>query len=142
MQSLVGAGDSLAVDINSDAAIAVQASLSSSFGFADFMTSDGVVRVARAVAVAETAGGADDQQAVVRMRQNGRTAREVTFYRVDDYAGSIGGLSAGPGGLRQQRRHAPTRAGGGDVDRGPGYGHYARRRYRRRCRRPDRHGPR
>ena len=43
------------------------------------------------MAVAETAGGANDQQAVVRVRQNGEDSLSLTFYRVDDFNGSIGG---------------------------------------------------
>ncbi len=54
-QSVVAAGDDLAVSLNAKAMQAGQGTMTSSFGFADFMSDQGVVRVARPVAVAETA---------------------------------------------------------------------------------------
>jgi len=56
--------------------------------------------VARPVAVAETAGGADHQTAMVRVRQNGEDALSVSLYRVDDFTGTIDGV-AFPGGQAQ-----------------------------------------
>ena len=56
------------------------------------------MRVARPVAVAETAGAADDTIAIVRVRQNGENSLSLTFYRVDDLAGTIDGLRAGQAG--------------------------------------------
>ena len=50
----------------------MQVMLTSAFGFADFMTGEGAVRIAPPVAVAETAGGQNDQVAIVRLRQDGR----------------------------------------------------------------------
>jgi hypothetical protein len=46
----------------------MQVMLTSAFGFADFMTGEGAVRIAPPVAVAETAGGQNDQVAIVRLR--------------------------------------------------------------------------
>jgi len=57
------------------------------------------------VAIAETVDHKDDQTAIVRLRDNGRAQLSVTFYRVDDLDGTIGGLAPGEAGLR--------RAGGG-----------------------------
>ena len=58
------------------------------------------MRVARPVAVAETAGGANDQTAIVRLRQNGEDNLSLTFYRVDDLAGTIDGLHPGDAGYQ------------------------------------------
>ena len=87
---------------------AYQVGLSSAYGYASFLADDnsGGVTVARAVAIAETAGGADDQMAVVRVRQNGQDNVGVTFYQVDDLAGTIGGLR--PGGMPPAKRVASS----------------------------------
>ncbi|MPZ36165.1 MAG: hypothetical protein GEV13_35320 [Rhodospirillales bacterium] len=125
VQRYVAAGQALDVSIDGTDAQAVQASLTSSFGFADFMSSDGIVHVARPVAVAETAGGADDQQAVVRVRQNGQDSLSITFYKVDDYAGTINGLQPGQAGYAAAAQaNAYQLAGGATSLAGPGYGNY------------------
>lgn len=125
VQRYVAAGQALDVLIDGVGAQAIQAGLTSSFGFADFMSSDGVVRVARPVAVAETAGGADDQQAVVRVRQNGQDSLSITFYKVDDYAGTINGLQPGQAGYAAAAQaNAYQLAGGATSLAGPGYGNY------------------
>ena len=48
--------------------------MTSPFDFADFTSARRRVRVARPVAVAETAGAADDTVAIVRVRQNGENS--------------------------------------------------------------------
>ena len=124
-QYSAASGASLTVGINSDSAAAIQGTLTTDFGFADFMSDTGVVRVARAVAVAETVGGLDDQTAIVRVRQGGQDTVAVGFYRVDDYGGTIGGLapgSAGYGAAAQARMYEI--ASGGTFLGGPGYGAY------------------
>lgn len=124
-QFSAASGASLTVDINSDSASAIQGTLTNDFGFADFMSDTGVVRVARAVAVAETVGGLDDQAAIVRIRQGGQDSVAVSFYRVDDYAGTIGGLAPGSAGYAtaaQARMY--ELASGGTLLGGPGYGGY------------------
>ena len=126
MQSSVSSGEGLSVAINSASADAIQGTLSSPFGFADFVTDNGVVRVARAVAVAETAGGQDDQTAIVRVRQNGEDSLSVDFYRVDDLSGSINGLQPGQAGYAAAAQaRAYQLASGGTSLNGPGYGDYA-----------------
>jgi hypothetical protein len=118
-------GETISVAIDSSSAEAVQGSLSSPFGFADFIASDGAVRVARPVAVAETAGAANDQVAVVRLRQNGEDSLSLSFYRVDDLNGVIDGLHPGEAGYAaaaQGRVYATTE--GGISIGGPGYGNY------------------
>ena len=81
---------------------------------------------ASSVAVAETAGGANDQNAIVRVRQNGEDRLSVSFYRVDDLGGAIGAVT--PGDANYAAATA-TRLyglqGGGTEMAGPGYGLFA-----------------
>ena len=116
----------VSVSLNGGTANAVQATLSSALGFADFMTDTGVVRVARAVAVVETAGGADNQLAVVRVRQNGHDNLAVSFYKADDLAGTVDGHKPGDAGYAAAAQAAAYQLGtGGTSLNGPGYGNYA-----------------
>lgn len=128
-QATLSAGDKLAVGVNGAATDAIQGNLTSGFGFADFLNNNGDVRVARPVAVAETAGGQDDQTAVVRVRQNGTDEDVVTFYRVDDFTGTIDGLAPGQAGYAAaaQARAYHLSSGGTALD-GPGYGNYTEAR--------------
>lgn len=125
VQANVTAGDDVSVGIDGTNAAATQAKLSTAFGFADFNTGDGTVRVARSVAIAETAGGADDQVAIVRMRQNGFGSLSLEFYRVDDLDGTIDGIAPGQAGYAAAAasRAYDTEAGGPTIS-GPGYGNY------------------
>lgn len=124
-QAFVSTGESIGVAINGISADAIQGALSSPYGFADFVTDSGVVRVARAVAVAETVNALDDQTAIVRLRQNGQDSLSVSFYRVDDLSGSINGLQAGQAGYAQAAQaRAYELASGGTVLNGPGYGNF------------------
>jgi hypothetical protein len=124
-QSVVEAGERLSVSIDAQSTVAPQASLTSPFDFADFTSAQGAVRVARPVAVAETAGAADDTVAVVRVRQNGEDSLSLTFYRVDDLAGTIDGLAAGHTGYAAaaQARAYQLTTGGTSLG-GPGYGNF------------------
>ena len=123
-------GDALAVTVDGTAAGAPQVKLTTAFGFVDFASDigDSAVRMARPVAVAETAGGADNQQAVVRVRQNGEDSLSVTFYRVDDFNGTIAGLHPGDAGYATavQGRAYQVVSGSttGTSLAGPGYGNY------------------
>ena len=110
VQSTVSAGENVAVSINGSAADAIQGALSSPFGFADFVTDSGVVRVARPVAVAETADGLDDQTAIVRVRQNGEDSLSVSFYRVDDFQARSTACSRDRPATPRRRRAAPIRS--------------------------------
>ncbi len=124
-QSTVTSGQDVSVTIDGSSAHAPQGTLSSPFGFADFVSSDGAVRVARAVAVAETAGGADGQVAIVRVRQNGENDLSITFYKVDDLAGTIDGKQPGHEGYAAAAdARAYQLAQGGTSLGGPGYGNY------------------
>jgi len=83
------------------------------------------VRVARPVAVAETAGGHDDQLAIVRIRQNGEDSLSLTLYRVDDLNGAIGGLHPGDAGYEAALHARAYHTTNGDTSiRGPGYGDF------------------
>ena len=126
-QAVVGNGDSVSVTFNGDTATATQATLSSSFGFADFFATEAgnSVRLAQAVAVAETAGGHDDVNVVVRMRQVAGADLSLMLYKVDDYNGTIGGLApdqAGYAAAAAGRAYAVQ--GGGTLIAGPGNGNY------------------
>jgi hypothetical protein len=126
VQKTVADGDDVSVGIDSSTAQTPQAGLSAPFGFADFTSGDGAVRVARAVAVAETAGGQDDQNAVVRVRQNGAYSLSLEFYRVDDYSGTVAGLAPGSVGYEAAAHaRAYALAGGGTLLDGAGYGKYS-----------------
>lgn len=119
------AGDDLAVAIDTQSALAPQATLTSPFGFVDFMSGDADVRVARPVAVAETVDALDDQQVIIRMRQTGTEKLSVKFYRVDDFAGTIDGLAPGdPGYAAAANARAYATTSGATSIKGPGYGKY------------------
>jgi len=78
------------VTFNGSSTIAAQATLSSSFGVADFFSdADNSVRLAQAVAVAETAGGHDDVNVVVRMRQVAGADLSLMLYEVDDFDAAL-----------------------------------------------------
>ena len=125
------AGDALAVFVDGTEAGAPQFNMSSAFGFVDFASTggDGAVRVARPVAVAETAGAADNQQAVVRVRQNGEDSLSLTFYWVDDFNGTIAGLNPGEAGYAAAVQGRAYQVVSGSTTgaslAGPGYGNYA-----------------
>jgi hypothetical protein len=75
--------------------------------------------------VAETAGGRDDQTAIVRLRQNGENSLSLTLYKVDDLAGTIAGKKPGEAGyLAAADARAYQFASGGTKLDGPGYGNF------------------
>ncbi|OZA93525.1 MAG: hypothetical protein B7X67_27795, partial [Rhizobiales bacterium 39-66-18] len=78
------------------------------------------------MAVAETAGAADDQNAVVRMRQVGANDSSVMFYKVDDFAGTVNGLKPGDAGYdAATNAHAYQTDTGSTWVSGSGYGKYS-----------------
>ena len=123
-QAIVANGDTVSVTFNGGGAVAAQAPLSTSSGFADFFSdASNSVRLAQAVAVAETANGADDVNVVVRMRQVAGAEHSLMLYRVDDYNGTIGGLApdqVGYAAAAAARAYAVM--GGGTTIAGPGDG--------------------
>lgn len=135
----VAAGAAVSALIGQGMGLADQATLTSPFGMADFATrpfsstengvtttlTGGTIHLARAVAVAETVDRADDQDAVVRVRQNGQDQLAITFYKVDDYSGRIGGLDPGdPGYAAAVAARAYDLQSGGSLLLGPGYGFF------------------
>ncbi|MFO1160920.1 MAG: hypothetical protein U1E60_18915 [Reyranellaceae bacterium] len=119
------AGESLSVAIDARSTVTPQATLTTPFGFADFVSGAGAVRVARPVAIAETAGGSNDQNAVVRIRQDGQDSLTLKLYRVDDLNGTIDGLHPGdPGYQAAISARAYEMTTGGTSLNGPGYGNY------------------
>ena len=127
MQGSVTTGGNIAVGINGTVADAAQATLSTSFGFADFdsTNSDSSLRIARPVMVAETAGGADDQNVVVRLRQGGQDSLSLMFYEVDDLNGTIDGVAPGaPTYAKLAADNAYHTVSGDTSINGPGYGAY------------------
>ena len=130
-QDLLSQGDLVSVSIDGDAASADQAKLTSPFGFADFATAsapDSAVRVARPVMVAETAGGQDDQTAIVRLRDLGKDSLSLMFYKVDDYNGTVAGLAPGSVGYEAAAVNAAYTvggSGGGTTIANPARGQYS-----------------
>jgi len=90
----------------------------------DFLSGDGAVRVARPVAVAETADAHNDQTAIVRLRQGGQDDLSITFYRVDDLSGTINGLHPGDAATSGGAGPRLSDDSGGTSINGPGYGNY------------------
>ncbi len=127
-QADVAVGDSVVVSIRGEATALPQINLTTPFGFVDFISADAdsAIQVARPIAIAETAGGADDQDVVVRMRQNGTNSSTVTFYKVDDFNGDIGSLHPGDAGYAAAvaARAYYTDSGTTSVT-GAGYGQYS-----------------
>jgi hypothetical protein len=118
-------GSGIAVAVDQQLGNPLQVNLSDPFGFSDFFTQDGTVRVARAVSVAETVDGQNDQTAIVRIRQDGTDHLAVTFYKVDDFSGRIDSLSPGDPGYAQSAMARAYQIGSGGISMGgPGYGNF------------------
>ncbi|HWL67755.1 MAG TPA: S53 family peptidase [Geminicoccus sp.] len=120
-------GDELQVGIGGEDAAMFRESLSNHYGFVDYTTADldSALRVARSVAVAETAGDADGQEAIVRVRQNGKLESSLLFYEVDDLLGTIDGLAPGDAGYAEASLSRGYETGSGERwISGPGFGEY------------------
>ncbi|MFG1411773.1 Ig-like domain-containing protein [Xanthobacter sp. VTT E-85241] len=125
-QTIVERDAALTVKLDGVATIASKAAIDSKA--AEFVSDDGAsaVEIARPVAVAETAGAADDQNAVVRMRQVGANDSSVMFYKVDDFAGTVNGLKPGDAGYdAATNAHAYQTDTGSTWVSGSGYGKYS-----------------
>jgi uncharacterized protein DUF4114 len=119
------AGQSVGVSIDGLAGHAVQAAMSNPFGFADFFAGGDAVHVSRAVSIAQTVGGANNELAVVRMRQGGENSLQITLYKVDDLSGTIDGKAPGHAdyaALAAGRAYHTT--DGHTAIGGPGYGQF------------------
>ena len=122
----VQAGDTLGVLADGTALALYQQALTNDYGFIQYGDADGGITLARPVAIAQTAGGAPDQTAILRIRQNGGDASQLEIYEVDDLVGTVNGYAPGQAGYAEQ---AATRdyqlVGGGTVIDGPGQGNFA-----------------
>jgi hypothetical protein len=120
------AGVDVEVKVDKLGAEAPQGTLSTPYGFVDYVTEHGdAVRIARPVAVAETVGALDDQVAVVRLRQGTEQKVTVKFYRVDDFKGRIDGVAPGEKGYNAAANdRAYEMLSGKTGIKGPGYGKY------------------
>jgi hypothetical protein len=130
-QTTLAFGYSVGFTFGGEEASAPQATLTSPFGFADFLSADGrqSTTVARPVMTAETAGAADDQVAIVRMRSDGRDSLYLELYRVDDLEGTINGVAPGqPGYADAVASRAYATTSGGSLIKGPDYGAYGEAR--------------
>ena len=125
-QITVEAGDTLGVTAGGAALALYQETLTTNYGFVQYGNAAGTINLARPVAIAETAGGASDQDVVVRLRQNGRDSSQLEIYKVDDLTGGIGGLTPGQAGYAAAaaaRDYQTTT--GATVISGPGFGGFA-----------------
>jgi len=135
IQTQVSAGTRVALHIDGAPTGTPQAGMTTPFGFADYTATVGPtsfnpdVRVALPVAIAETAGGASETIAVVRLRQAGEHNLTLSLFKVEDYAGTIefNGTAVRPGDANyqaaaQSQAYATT-DGKTSID-GPGYGKF------------------
>jgi hypothetical protein len=119
------AGELLGVRADGTPLSLYQSTYTSDFGFVQYGNAAGSVVLARPLVVAQNAGGADDQTAVVRIRQDGTDNLQLEIYRVDDLNGTIGGLAPGQAGYAAAAaaRDYLTTSGGTTIA-GPGYGNF------------------
>lgn len=124
-QITVQDGDTLGVTAGGTARALYQETLTTRFGFVHFGSEQGTVSLARPVAIAETAGGAADQDVVIRIRQNGGDHTQIEIYRVDDLTGNIGTKAPGDAdyAAAAQARDYETTTGATVID-GPGQGNF------------------
>jgi hypothetical protein len=121
----VAAGDTLGVTANGTALALYQEALTSDYGFVQYGDAGGGITLARPVAIAQTAGGASDQEAIVRIRQNGQDSLQLEIYEVDDLNGMIGTFAPGDPGYQgaAAARDYQTLAGATIIDC-PGWGNF------------------
>ena len=121
----VQAGATLGVSADGHDLELYQELLTNDYGFIQFGDAQGGITLARPVAIAQTAGGADDQNAVVRIRQNGGDDAKLEIYKVDDLNGTINGVAPGQAGYEAAAAARDYQlVGGGTVIDGPGWGNY------------------
>ena len=124
-QITVQAGDTLDASADGHELALYQELLTNDYGFIQFGDDHGGITLARPVAVAQTAGGAANQNAVVRIRQNGGDSTQLEVYQVDDYNGTVDGLAPGQAGYEQAAFAADYQlVGGGTLIAGPGQGNF------------------
>lgn len=127
IEAIVEKDAALSVKLDGIQTSASKSVLANPYG-AEFVSADGTsaVEVARSVAIAETAAAADDQTAMVRMRQSGTKDLSVMFYKVDDLSGTVGGFKPGEAGYdAASTAHAYKTDTGMTWVSGGGYGKYS-----------------
>jgi hypothetical protein len=106
-----------------------QANYTNAFGIVEFGDASGMVVLARPVSVAQTAGGADNQDAIVRLRQVTTDTLKLELYKVDDFNGTIGGIAPGQAGYEAAAAARDYLTDNGStVIAGPGHGNYGEAR--------------
>ena len=119
------AGATLGVSAGGQELALYQQLLTNDYGFLQFSDARGGITLARPVAVAQTAGGASDQDAILRIRQNGGDDAKLEIYRVDDLNGTIGGVAPGQAGYEAAAAGRDYHLkDGGTVINGPGWGNF------------------
>ena len=130
-QQSVSEGAEVILTWNEEESIQPQASLTAQAGFVDFENDDrsSTIQVALPVAIATTAMDAQNQDAIVRLRQVGGLDQSLRFYRVDDLTGAIDGIQPGDADYetRLRQRLYETSNGATEIS-GPGYGAYSKDR--------------
>ena len=127
-QQNVSKGADIRLTWNEQESIQPQSSLTASTGFVDFVNNGGssTMQVALPVAIAITAQDAQNQDAIVRLRQVGRNGLSLRFYRVDDLTGVIDGIQPGDADYETAiRQRLYIMSNGETAISGPGYGAYS-----------------
>ena len=127
-QQIVSEGAEISLTWNKQESIQPQASLTAQAGFVDFVNGDGssTIQVALPVAIATTAQDAQNQDAIVRLRQVGGLDLSLRFYRVDDLTGVIDGIQPGDATYETLLRQRLYKTSNGSTTiSGPGYGDYS-----------------
>lgn len=121
----VQSGAALGVNLGTALLPLYQADYTSNFGFVQYGNATGAVVLARPVAIAQNVQGHDGQEAILRIRQDGKDSLQLEVYRVDDLNGSINGIKPGQSGYAAAAaaRDYHTDTGATKID-GPQYGNY------------------
>ncbi len=121
----VQAGATLGVSADGHDLKFYQELLTNDYGFIQFGDVQHNITLARPVAIAQTAGGASDQNAVLRIRQNGGDDAQLEVYRVDDLNGTVKGYAPGDSQYAEEAAKRDYHlVGGGKVIDGPGWGNF------------------
>ncbi len=101
-QVTVADGQSLSAIIGGTTASPTGQADTTAFGFVtDTGAAGDLLTYARPLALAETYGGQDGTDAIVRLRQTSADADSLTLYKVDDLLGDIDGIAPGQAGYAQ-----------------------------------------
>ncbi len=128
-QVAFNAGQGIAAFTGTNPLPLYQAHYTNAFGIVQFGDASGDVTLARPVAVAQTALGASNQEAILRLRQVSSDDLKLEVYKVDDFNGTIGGIAPGQAGYAAaaaSRDYVTDK--GTTVISGPGFGNYGEAR--------------